>query len=207
MRGLFDLDYLRKRLTYPNEPDILYLGLLGKRYIQQTWGLEKEYVAQVAGTGTNAANPILLMRHDLTLTGLYVKARHNCARRGWQLMWKNTRVLQWEALGVRPDAWLQVSEGERCIAAYVEFTDQLPSSREMARKSAGYEALFAERGPTRVLWLTTSRTKAIWLHDRLAPTYYSACYYLALLDKAGDWLTDRIWWVEDHQALEAFIGA
>ena len=33
VRYLFDLDYLRKRVAAPNEPDIYYLGLEGRRYI------------------------------------------------------------------------------------------------------------------------------------------------------------------------------
>ena len=205
VRGLFDLDYLRKRRTYRNEPDILYLGLLGKRYIQKVRGMGKERVEKAAGTGTKAANPILFMRHDLTLTDLYVQARLNCNNKGLTLTWKNTRVLQLAKLGVRPDAWLMVSRGNKSQAAFVEFTDQMPKAREMERKRTGYEALFADRGPTRVLWFATTLAKAVRLHEKLAPTYFGHYFYISLLEKARDFLTDPVWWVADNRQSLRFL--
>jgi hypothetical protein len=51
LRYLYDLDYLRKRVAGPNDPDIYNLGLKGRRYLAERGLCARETADQVAGVG------------------------------------------------------------------------------------------------------------------------------------------------------------
>ena len=205
VRGLFDLGHLKKRTTYRTEPDILYLGLRGKRHIQKSRGLQKGYVEKVSGVGRKETISVREMSHDLTLADLYIAARRNCGEREWQLTWRNTRMLELAKLGVEPDAWLQVREGDKSRAAYLEFTDVMPPAKEMNHKLSGYEGLFDREGATRVLWVTTSKAKGVQLRDRVAANYYASYFYVSLIESKEGLLTEPIWRVGGKRQPAAFI--
>jgi hypothetical protein len=213
LRCLYDLKYLDKRRTQVNEPDIYYLGLRGKRYILSLGEYSKEDIERIAGVaGEEAGAPNLMMRHELTLAWLYVRARLECARYGWNLCWKNTRMLEMLKLGLEPDARIEVSYGERRRQAYLEFTAVMPTPSEMAGKLARYEAhwekaaLPAERavkpatGSAVVLWLTTSQKNLSMLREAVRKSAYRDCFLLGLVENAGSladadsFLTGEMWW-------------
>ncbi|MBC7255924.1 MAG: replication-relaxation family protein [Chloroflexi bacterium] len=191
IRYLFDKGYLKKRPAFPNEPDIYYLGLKGKRYIASLGEYTKEAIDRIAGvSGGEAEEPFLMMRHELSLSQLYVNATLECRRHGWQLYWENSRMLELRRLGVQPDAFLRV--GER--AAFLEFTAALPTREEMARKMAGYERLLEEvEGRAVVLWLTTSGAKMGQLWQGISKSLYPDYFLLGLIEEAGEFLTRPIW--------------
>ena len=199
LRRLFDLRYLNKRKAYVNEPDIYYLGLRGKRYIVALGEYSKEQVDRIAGvSGGRAAAPFLMMRHELTIAKLYVNARQECEKRGWSLRWRNTRMLELQKLAVQPDAWLEVSHGESCRLAYLEFTAVMPDQKELLAKVRAYQALWDKTGdPTPLLWLTTSRNKANHLREAAEQCDYRDYFLVGLLEDAGEFLTKPIWrWSE-----------
>jgi len=195
LRYLFDLDYLRKRVANPNEPDIYYLGLKGRRYIATSGGWKQGTVDRIAGvSGEKVPTPALMMRHELTLSRLYVNARLECRAHGWSMRWKNTRMLEMEKLGLEPDAWIGLSgrRGER--EAYVEFTAAMPSQSEMAGKLGRYEDFWSARDKAvPVLWLSTSRAKTNRLLEAIRRSDYRDCFLVGQIEDAGRWLTGTIW--------------
>jgi hypothetical protein len=205
VRYLYDLKYLDKRMAFVNEPDVYYLGLRGKRYIVSLGEYSKEEVDRIAGvSGGEAEAPILMMEHELTLSRLYVSARLECAQHGWDLLWRNARMLELLKLGVQPDAWLQVSRGERSEQAYLEFTAVMPDKRDLAWKIERYRAHWeASDPPVPVLWLTTSRRKLNQLREAVAKSAYKDCFLFGLIDEAGPFLTGAMWqWSESEEMVQ-----
>ena len=211
LRCLYDLKYLDKRRTQVNEPDIYYLGLRGKRHILSLGEYSKEDIERIAGVaGEEAGAPNLMMRHELTLAWLYVRARLECARYGWNLCWKNTRMLEMLKLGLEPDAWIEVSHGEKRRQSYLEFTAVMPTPNDLAGKLARYEAHWEKaaaepasesaENPAVVLWLTTSRKKLGTLREAMRKSAYRDCFLLGLVENAGSledadsFLTGKMWW-------------
>ena len=140
------------------------------------------------------AAPALMMRHDLTLSRLYVNTRLECRRYGWDLSWKNARLLELEKLGIQPDAWLGVSHKGRTREAFLEFTAAMPNARELSGKLAGYHALWDRaRQPVAVLWLTTSRGKANRLLGAIRKKDYRDYYFVGLIEAARSFLTAKMW--------------
>jgi len=202
MRYLFDLRYLNKRRAYMNEPDIYFLGLKGKHYIVSLGGYTKEQVDKVAGvSGGRAKAPILMMNHELTVSKLYTNARLECREYGWDMRWKNTRMLELERLGVEPDAWIEVTNEDKHRQAFIEFTAAMPTKRELAGKIERYEGYWERTGqPIPVLWLTTSRSKANRLWEGVLQSIYEDYFLVGLIEDAGHFLTRSIWrWSESEE--------
>ena len=204
LRYPFDLDYLRKRPAGPNDPDIYYLGLKGRRYIASAGLCNREMVDKVAGvSGEAVATPALMMRHDLSLSRLYVNAQLECRRFCWELAWKNTRELELGGLGIQPDAWLEVSHGKKARQAYLEFTAAMPNAKELSGKLDGYHALWNRtREAIAVLWLTTSRGKANRLLGRIRRSEYRD-YFVGQVEEARSFLTACMWRWGDAQEDES----
>jgi hypothetical protein len=200
LRYLFDLDYLRKRVVGPNESDIYYLGLRGRRYIASLGAWSRAQVDRIAGvSGEEVATPALMMEHELTLARLYVNARLECAHHGWELTWKNARMLELEKLGMQPDAWLSVGHGEKQRQAFLEFTAAMPSASELTGKLERYQAYWERtQDATAVLWLTTSKRKAQRLLEGIRGCPYRDYFLVGLIEDASLFLTRRMWlWGED----------
>jgi hypothetical protein len=204
LRYLYDLRYLAKRQTPVNEPDVYFLGLQGKRHIVSLGEYSKPVVERIAGVaGSEASAPLLMMAHELTLARLYVAAHLQCAQYGWQLRWRNARMLELLKLGIQPDGWLEVSGAQRSQQAYIEFTAVMPTRLELASKVAHYEAYWqTQETPTPVLWLTTSRSKLNLLRQAIGHSSYQDYFLRGLLDEAGAFLTQRMWcWSESEEMI------
>jgi hypothetical protein len=195
MRLLFDLDYLRKRAVGQNDPDIYYLGLQGRRHLAETGACPRDLADRVAGTsGEGADAPALMMRHELTVSRLYVEARLEAARHGWELDWRNARMLELESLGIQPDAWLQVSHRGNAREAFLEFTAAMPSAAELNGKLEGYQRLWERtQRPCAVLWFTTSRVKANRLLEGTRSSLFRDCFLVGLIEDARGFLTRPMW--------------
>jgi hypothetical protein len=205
LRYLFDLGYLKKRAAYPNEPDIYFLGLKGKRHIAGLGQYPPHDIDLIAGVaGDKAAAPALMMRHELTLAQLYVNATLECQRYGWKLRWENARMLEMRKLGVQPDAFLQV-EGRK---AFLEFTAVLPGGQELHDKLRGYTPLLeALEGQALVLWMTTSAAKLGQLRRALRHSPYPDYFLLGLIEESGSFLTRPMWSWSEKESQVAFIAA
>jgi hypothetical protein len=180
LRDLYDLKFLDKRVTFANLPDVYFLGLQGRRYFKK---LGCENVDETAGdSGGTPLDTLLWMRHDLTVSKLYVWARLEAARRGWEMEWKNARVLEVEKLGVQPDGWIRVGKPGQMFEGYIEFTNQLTSRAEIEKKIRQYQ------GRGNVLWFTTTEAKL-----RAIQPHLTGHYALALVEEAKEWLTAPIW--------------
>ncbi len=205
LRYLYDLGYLSKRASGPNDPDIYYLGPAGRRHIATQRGIEVEMVERAAGvSGAGAPAPALMMQHELTLSGLYVDARLQCREHGWEMAWKNTRALELEDLGMQPDARIEVTHGDKARSAFIEFTAVLPEGRELAGKIARYEHYWeATKQAIPVLWLTTSRRKANGIIAGVHRSEYKDYFLVGLIEDAGQFLTRRMWsWSEAEGMLQ-----
>lgn len=184
LRALFDMKFLSKRLAFPNTADVYFLGLRGKHYFERL-GYERAWLDRVVGVaGSDPVDTALWMPHDLTLSRLYVSARLEAQVHGWEVEWKNARVLEVENLGVQPDGWVRVSAHGRSASAYIEFTDEMPKRDELERKLEAYEPI-----NSKVLWVTTSETKL----KKLKSAVEDPKYAFALIDDCREWLTGPIW--------------
>lgn len=180
LRDLYDLGYLEKRLTYTNQPDVYLLGPEGRKHFKK---LGYERVSETAGDVGNAPiDTLLWMRHDLTVTKLYVNARLEAAKRGWEMEWKNARVLETDKLGIQPDGWIRVGKPGQMFEGYVEFSHQLTGREEIQRKIRHYQ------GRGNVLWFTTTEAKL-----KTIQPYLDGHYAVALVEEAKEWLTAPIW--------------
>jgi hypothetical protein len=199
LRYLYDLDYLRKRLAGPNEPDIYYLGLAGRRYVAAQGLCERATADRVAGvSGEGVATPALMMAHELALGELYVAARLQCRRHGWTLHWKSARALELERLGMQPDGWLAVhaaATGEQDPQqAFLEYTAVMPSAAQMRGKLARYRAYWEATGnPAAVLWLTTTEAQVEGLLRAIRKSAYRDCFLVGLMGEVEAFLTAPIW--------------
>ena len=199
LRYLFDLDYVRKRVASPNEPDIYYLGLEGRRYVAAQGLCDRARADKLAGVaGEGVAAPALMMAHELALGELYVSARLQCRQQGWAMDWKSARALELERLGVQPDGWLAVHPNAQDPAAtrqaFVEYTAAMPSGAEMQGKLAGYQAYWERtQNPAAVLWLTTNERQVASLLGRIRKSEYRDLFLVGLMDEAGAFLTAPIW--------------
>ena len=204
VRYLFDRGYLRKRATYVNEPDIYFLGLAGKRHIVRLGEYPSPIVDRIAGVrGGEGEGHYLMMRHELTLSQLYVNAALDCRQRGWTLHWENARMLELRKLGVQPDAYLRV--GER--GAFLEFTGVVPTGVELGGKVEGYTTLLeALEGRALVLWLTTSKAKLGQLWRGISQGPYPDYFLLGLIDEATQFLTRPMWRWSEAEHPVAFIA-
>lgn len=188
--------YLRKRNAYMNEPDIYFLGLRGRRYIASLGQYSREQVDRIAGvSGGSSKAPFLMMNHDLMLSTLYVNARLECERYGWEMGWKNTRMMEMERMGIEPDAWIEVVNGDRSREAFIEFTAVVPTKRDLSARLEGYEEYWERTGkPVPVLWLTTTSSKLGRLCDAIMQATYSDFFLVGLIQDAEQFVTKRIWW-------------
>ena len=205
MRYLFDGGYLKKRLAYPNEPDVYFLGLKGRRYIASLGQYPQEEVDKIAGVRGDCPAPMLMMNHELTLSSLYVKAALECREQSWSFRWKNTRMLELEQLGIEPDAYLCVGGPSQTHEAFVEFTGVVPTRTEMKHKLERYEAFLEEKEPIPVLWLTTSRNKLMSLRRSILKSTYTDYFVLGLVEDASGFLTRRMWWWSESVEPVQFI--
>ena len=208
LRYLFDLGYLKKRKAQVNQPDVYYLGLIGKRYIVPLGQYTREEVDAIAGVGgVGAVAPSLMLRHELTLSKLYVNARLECRHHGWDMHWENTRILERERLGIEPDARIVVINGQKSKQAFIEFTAAMPSAKELADKIAAYEAYWerTER-PVPVLWFTTSRNKINRLKEGVLKSVYRDYFLLGLIEDAAEFLTGPIWWWSEAEEMIQWLG-
>ena len=203
LRYLFDGGYIRKRPAYPNEPDIYFLGLKGRKYVASLGRFSREDVDKIAGVKGACPAPTLMMNHELTLSSLYVNAVLECRKYDLKLMWKNARMLEMEKLGIQPDACLEV-EGTQHHEAFLEFTAVMPSKAEMKRKLEGYGELF-ETHAVPILWLTTSRSKLNQLRQSILKSPYKDYFALGLIDEAGEFLTRRMWWWSESDEPVEFV--
>jgi hypothetical protein len=187
LRKLFDLGFLGKRRTYQNAPDIYYLGVKGRHFMDSDYS--RDYVKKVAGTdGDDPIENLVQVRHDLTVAKLYVSARLQAQKLGLQMDWRNARMLELDKLGVQPDAWICVSRPQKSttsVEAYIEFTAQITSRAEIEKKVSQYGGL----EKINVLWFTTSKYK-----ERLISEVASGSFGVGLIDDAKDWLTAPMWW-------------
>jgi hypothetical protein len=183
LRGMYENKHLDKRHTPANSPDVYYTGLQGRRLLAKAFGFEIDWLRRINGIPGDTETPNLQVRHDLTLSRLYVDARLECTSRGWEMEWKNGRILEVERLGVQPDGWIRVSRGEKAFAAYIEFTNQITTKEEVRRKVEAY-------GIQAVLWFTTSQAKAKTIRE---------CGALAVAEIESNWLTRPVWWVGGKQ--------
>jgi hypothetical protein len=207
LRYLYDLGYLAKRVAYVNEPDIYFLGSQGVRYVASLGQYSQGEVQRIAGvSGGSAEAPLLMMKHELTLSRLYTNARCECAQHGWTLHWRNARLLELLKLGLQPDAWLEVSGSQSSRQAYLEFTAVMPTRQELASKIARYEAHWQTLGaPIPVLWLATSRRNLNTLRQGLAGSEYKDYFLFGLMDEAGQFLTQRMWWWSESEEMIQWI--
>ena len=111
------------------------------------------------------------------------------------------------ALGVQPDAWLEVRQGESARAAYLEFTAAMPDAKELQGKIVGYEALWERTGaPAPVLWLTTTRHKVNALREATQRSSYRDCFLVGSIESASAMLTGEIWrWSEAPEGMVQWI--
>jgi len=217
LRYLYDLGYLRKRVAFPNEPDIYYLGLRGRRYIASTdTGYSAAEIDLIAGvSGGSAKAPVLMMNHELSLSSLYVNARLEAQRLGLEMRWKNARMLELLRLPMQPDGFIQVSRGEEKQAAFLEFTSVLPAEAELKAKVLAYEQYLESRlcrqdlGVDRVavLWLTTSASKCERILKALAKSSYRDWFLVGLFEDAQNFITGNIWrWSEAKDSVSWVKG-
>ena len=200
LRYLYDLDYLRKRVAGPNEPDIYYLGLEGRRYVAAQGLCERSRADRLAGvSGEGVAAPALMMAHELTLGELYVSARLQCQQHGWTMEWKSARALELERLGIQPDGWLcvdttPVSDSAPHQEAFVEYTAAMPSASEIKGKLAGYQAYWERtHNAAAVLWLTTNERQVAGLLRMIRKSDYRDLFLVGLAEEAEAFLTAPIW--------------
>lgn len=180
LRALYDMKFLNKRVTYPSLPDVYLIGMRGKHFFERL-GYEREWLDKVAGvTGSDPIDSALWMPHDLTLSKLYVNACLEAQTHGWEVEWKNARVLELEHPEFQPDGWVKVGHNGKAVNAFVEFTDEIPARDVLERKIAKYEG-------RKVLWVTTSARKL----KRLAA--FMPHVGLTTIDECGEWLTAPIW--------------
>jgi hypothetical protein len=207
LRYLYDLGYLAKRQAHVNEPDVYFLGLRGKRHIVAQGEYTKEAVDRISGvSGGSAVAPILMMEHELTLSRLYINARLECTANGWNLCWRNARILELARMGVQPDAWLQVEGEQHSLQAYLEFTAVLPTVTELQGKLARYQSHWdGLETPIPALWLTTSRSKVQFLRRGIADSPYRDYFLLGLIEDASRFLTGRIWWWSESEEMIQWI--
>ena len=193
MRCLFDAGFVRKRQAYPNEPDVYYLGLKGRRYIAHLHSYPQPLVDKIAGVGGNVPAPMLMMHHELALSELYVSTALECRQHGYRLQWKNTRMLELEGLGIQPDAYLRVEGPSRSQTAYLEYTAVMPTRSELAGKLDRYQACFKARGPVMVLWLANSAKKLEHLQAAVREHPCEDWFLFGLIQEARQPLTGAIW--------------
>jgi hypothetical protein len=208
-RYLFDRGYLKKRKTGINEPDVYYLGLKGRRYVAQKRGLSQEQVDKVAGvSGGSAEAPFLMMRHDLTLSTLYVNARLDCQRWALIMRWWNERMLQLMNLGFQPDAFVCVEHKGIHRGAFLEFTSVVPPKTELTKKIEAYEQYLEssrwghdlEVDSIGIMWLTTTRSKAQRIWEQVMKSDFRDCFLVGLIEDAGSFLTESMWrWSEEEE--------
>ncbi len=194
-RLLYDLGYLRKRVVQQNDPDIYYLGLQGRKQIASQRAWSRADVDRIAGvSGGSARIPMLMMRHELTVSRLYVNACLESRRNGWEMSWKNARMLEGEELGIEPDAWLNLSRSGHCREAFIEFTAAMPSAAELKGKLERYQAHWERtHAASAVLWFTISRRKANALLEGIRRSPYRDCFLVGLIEDASAFLTAPIW--------------
>ena len=208
LRYLFDLGYLKKRKAQVNQPDVYYLGLIGKRYIVSLGEHTREVVDRIAGVGgEGAVAPSLMLRHELTLSRLYVNARLECRECGWDMHWKNTRSLESERLGIEPDARIVVINGRKSKQAFIEFTAAMPSAKELRGKIEGYAAYWERTGsPMPVLWFTTSRSKINRLREGIQKSAYRDYFLVGSIEDAARFLSGRVWWWSEADDMIQWLG-
>jgi len=206
IRCLYDRKYLSKRDVYPNEPDIYYLGVRGRHYIAKALdGYSQEEVNKMAGVGGEGEAPVLMMKHDLTMSGLYANAVMQCREHGWVLEWQNARVLELKRLGVQPDAHFRVTGEGLDKRAFIEFTSVLPTHTEMRQKLEGYRALLESLAGVPILWFTTSKSKLEQLARWINEWIYHDWILLGLIEDDSEFLTRKMWRWSEKDELVQFI--
>ncbi len=202
LRYLYDGGYIGKRKAYPNEPDVYFLGLKGRRYIATISDYTPEEIKKIAGYKGEVEAPFLMMRHELTLSDLYVSAVLECRKYDWSLTWKNSRMLEMQKLGVQPDAYLKVQGKNGSQEAFLEFTAVLPTKTDLIARLRAYEGLYERMGRTiPILWLTTTRSKLEWLRTRSAGSGGSPAFgdFAAFSLLGTEYLTSKTWWYGSEQ--------
>ncbi len=195
LRYLYDEKYLDKRTVESvSDQDVYFVGLRGRHFLKGVVpfsGLEIDKIAGVTGNGND------FLKHDLTLSWLYVNAILGCREHNWSLEWKNARMLEMEKLSVQPDAYLKTEK-----EAFIEFTDVLPSEREMRSKLNGYRTLLEAKGGVLVLWFTTSKRNFGFLSKHVKGFLYHDWILLGFIEDKGNFLTKPMWkWTEKEELI------
>jgi phosphotransferase system HPr-like phosphotransfer protein len=133
-----------------------------------------------------------MMNHELKLANLYVNASLECRKYGWQMEWRNTRMLELLSLGVQPDACIRVSKGDSEMEAMIEFTDALTDVPEIRRKVTAYEALLRAR-PVVTMWFTTSLSKAKTIRRLCNDSPYKDWFLIGEMEDRAEFLTSAMW--------------
>ena len=196
-RYLFDKGYLKKRPSPINEPDVFYLGLRGRKHVSQTLNCPQDYVDRVAGVAGEAR----AVSHDLAVSDLYVSLVLQCRERHWTLKWQNARMLELRGWPVQPDGRFRIEELNK--EAFIEYTDALPSKKQMDGKLKGYAELFGD-DPVPILWFFSSKTKLHQLHRYVKGWPYEDWVLMGLVEE--DFLTRPVWkWVGSKE-LVVFVA-
>jgi hypothetical protein len=136
-----------------------------------------------------------MMNHDLALSDLYVKAVLECREHGWDLTWKNSRMLELKKLGVEPDAYLKVESPHGSREAFIEYTAVLPTRTELDKRLEAYQRLYERTGRTiPILWFATTASKLNWLRSSAG-----SCGCAAFGLVAEKYLSSSIWWWGSEQ--------
>jgi hypothetical protein len=183
--------FLGARKGLESQPYIYYLRLRGKRYVATLGGHSKDEIDKIAGVDGGLEPP---MDHDLQVSSLYVRALLECRENGWQLHWRNARMLELKKLGVQPDAYLSVTTPVKTYEAFIEYTKVIPGAPELARKLAGYQRLYngLKRGIP-ILWLADSQNGLQRLAEGVRKYLYNDYVMLGRYEDAHHYLTAFIW--------------
>lgn len=200
LRILFDKGFLKKRDTFQNEPDVYFLGLQGRRYISKTLHLPQKYVDKVSGTPGTGKLPSMFLEHDLTLSSIYTSLRLSAD--GLNFTWKNDRMLELDKLPVRPDGYLELSNGTKSKEAFVEFTSVMPDTADMEKKLEGYSKLLKDQA---VLWFTTSRAKVNKIRDYVRKSNISPNILVALIEDVNGIIGKPIFWNSQSETQVVWI--
>jgi len=206
LRILFDKGYLKKRPVGQNEQDVYFLGVKGKHYIEERFGVDREQVKKIAGiSGENAVQSAQFLYHELTLSKIYTHARLQCQAHNWTLTWRNSRMLEVQDIGLQPDAYLKVAKGQKASEAFIEFTYAITTRDEIRKKIRLYTGYFRAVGFITVLWFTTSRDKAKAIRKLIDDSEHGNYFLVGMVDDISKFLTEKVWWWNESEDRIEFI--
>lgn len=195
--------YLRKRKVGYTDCDIYFLKAKGKHYIEEELKYEREYVKKVSGIPETSEDAP--MKHDLTLSNLYVEATLECKAYGWELEWENTQMLKQRSLGFEPDAYLRVTKS-KSKEAFIEYTSATTSYTEIRKKLLTYEGYFQAEHFTPVLWFISSRAKLNLLRKLVTESIYAEYFLIGSIEDKSGYLTKAMWHLQGSEDKIRFLS-